>query len=355
MAENIYRCESCGGIMEFDIKTQSLKCPNCDSSKEINNDQSKIVEHQLTLDATRMIKPEEKESQTMECSGCGAHIELGANDTAAKCPYCGSNYVLSNIQEAALIPDGVIPFKYDKNDVLLQFKTWIKKRWLAPNELKKLYQYGEFQGIYIPYWTFDAQADCYYTAEGGRDKRETYTDDEGNEHTRIKTDWYNTSGNVSAFFDDIQVTACKSFKTGFFSGIEPFNFSQLASYAPDYISGYLAENYSIGLEEGHNEAIEKMESQLTNMAIRDVEERYDRARCIRISPDYSKETYKYLLVPVYSTTYSYKNETYTVIINGQTGKVKGDYPKSPAKIALIIIAILSIVIMIVIYYIKIKK
>ena len=140
--EKVYRCENCGGIMEFDVKTQTLKCPHCETSIQIENDTSSIVEHDLTLDSKRIIKATEKESKTMECSGCGASIEIGPNDTAAKCPYCDSSYVLAEMQEETIIPDGVIPFKLDKNQVLLDFRKWMGKRWLAPNELKKLYQHG---------------------------------------------------------------------------------------------------------------------------------------------------------------------------------------------------------------------
>ena len=52
--EKVYRCENCGGIMEFDVKTQTLKCPNCETSIQIENDTSSIVEHDLTLDSKRI-------------------------------------------------------------------------------------------------------------------------------------------------------------------------------------------------------------------------------------------------------------------------------------------------------------
>ena len=54
------------------------------------------------------------------------------------------------------------------------------------------------------------------------------------------------------------------------------------------------------------------------------------------------ETYKYIFIPVYSTAYMYKDKHYNVLINGETGKIKGEYPKSPIKIAAIIIVILGI-------------
>lgn len=340
MSSTVYKCESCGGIMEFDVKSQGLKCPNCGNCQEISNDDSKIEEHKLTLDIARKIRVEQKETKTMECKGCGAFIEVGGHDTATKCPYCGSSYVLADKQAETLIPDGVVPFKIDKNDAHQRFNNWMKKRLLAPNELKNLYQRGGFQGVYIPYWTFDAQASFSYSGEGGKDRRVTRRDSDGKTQTYIETDWYHTSGYIEHFFDDVQIPASIRYKKGLFKGVEPYNLKQLSSYSPDYISGYLSENYSIGLEDGHREAAGIMVNEVSRMAERDIERRYDRSRNVRVNGDFSRETYKHILIPVYSTTYNYKNETYNVMINGQTGKVSGDYPKSFIKIALIVIALI---------------
>lgn len=343
MAEQIYYCEGCGGVLQWDPVSQKLKCPNCGNSRELKNEQDKIVEHTLTLDAKRKVTAKEKTSQTMECKGCGARIEIGANETAAQCPYCGSNYVLADKQEDVLTPDGVIPFRIDKNGVKDCFRNWIRKRWFAPNELKRLYQGSAFQGIYVPYWTFDAQCDCHFDAEGGTVHTETYEDKDGNTHTRTYTTWHPTHGHIRHFFDDIQTAASKRFRQGLLSGLEPYNFMQLASYTPEYISGYLSENYSIGLEDGHQNAREKMRQQLYSMAQSEVLAYYDECRNIRLYDRYDDETYKYVLVPVYSTTYGYKGKNYAVVINGQSGVVKGEYPKSPVKIAILVIVIIAIV------------
>ena len=168
MDNKIYYCENCGGVMEFDVGTQSLKCPHCDTVIPIRNDASRIVEHSLTRHAMQTIRAEEKSTHTMECKGCGAKIEVDATCTATECPYCGSSYVLAGKQEDAIIPDGVLPFQVDKNRVGELFRKWMKGRWLAPGELKNLYQQERLQGIYLPYWTFDARAIAWYTALGGR-------------------------------------------------------------------------------------------------------------------------------------------------------------------------------------------
>lgn len=345
MADNIYYCSNCGGVMEFDAKTQTLKCPNCDTQVNIVNDTRKIVEHNFTMRAARTIPVAEKQSSTMQCQGCGAKVEISADCTATECAYCGAKYVLAEKQEEAIVPDGVIPFKVDKKDVKETFTKWINKRWLAPGKLKHLYESDKIQGIYVPYWTFDADVVCDYSAQGGKRRKEKVTNSDGSVTEKTVTDWYNTHGRVKEFFDDVLVKASKNLKASLLKGVEPYDTKrELASYAPEYLSGYGAECYTISLEDAHREANRIMEKELERMAERDVKRRYDDVKNVRIAPDYRKETYKHILIPVYSTAFTYNNKNYTVLINGQTGKIKGDYPKSPVKIAVIVAVIAAAIV-----------
>ncbi|MEG2231634.1 MAG: hypothetical protein RRX92_06355 [Lachnospiraceae bacterium] len=334
-----YKCENCGGIMEFDIATQSLKCANCDTTIAIISDK-KVEEHSLTKRELHTIKATEKHSSTMECKGCGAKIEVDASCTATQCPYCGASYVLAEKQMDALIPDAILPFLIDKNKEGEIFRNWMKKRWLAPNELKHLYQQDRLQGVYMPYWTFDADADCQYTAMGGRDRQVSYTNSEGETEYRTETDWFFTSGRIQHKFDDVLEKASDKMKESLLKAIEPYDTGRSTSYMSEYIAGYSAECYTVDLEQAHEHAKDTMHSELYGMASGEVLLRFDHVKNINLSIAYSGETYKHILLPVYSTAYDYKGKHYTVLLNGQTGEIKGDYPKSPIKIAAIVIAIL---------------
>lgn len=341
-------CESCGGVMEFDVAAQGLRCPNCNTVVNIENHKEKVVEHKLTRHVMETIKVKEKTSHTMECHGCGAVVEVDAHSTASRCPYCDASFVLAEKQMDSLIPDGVIPFKIDKNRVGEIFRNWMKRRWLAPNELKHLYQQDRLQGIYIPYWTFDANVDCSYTAQGGRDRVETYRNKEGKRQTRKVTDWFYTSGVVSQFFDDILIKASNKLNRNLMEGIEPFYTKEVASYSPDYFSGYVSECFSIELERAHKMARDVIEKRLVPMARKDALFRFDQVKNIRIRPSYRSETYKHILLPIYAASYTYKKRQYSVLINGQNGKIKGYYPKSPIKI--ILLAILGVILLAVSYF-----
>lgn len=336
MAEKIYYCEGCGGVMEFDIASQKLKCPNCGNSEKIKNDKSKIQEHKFSKRAAEKLGVTEKTSQIMECKGCGAKVEIAADCTATECPYCGSKYVLADKQVESIVPDGVVTFKIDKHKAGEVFAKWIKKKWLAPGDLKNLYERDKLQGVYLPYWTFDADTVCEYYAEGGKHRKVKEKDSNGNEVEKTVTDWYPVSGRVKEEFDDVLVKASKNLKPSLLEAIEPYNTKELVSYEPTYLSGYGAECYTVSLEDAHKEARDKMENELRSMSRKDVLRKYDEVRNLSVDINYDDETYKHIMIPVYATAYNYKGNTYPVLINGQTGKISGKYPKSKAKIAIIV-------------------
>lgn len=178
--------------MEFDAATQSLKCPHCGEEQKIDANRSAVREHKLTAEARQMVRVQDKKSTTMQCPSCGAMVEVEPNSTAKDCPYCGTAFVLAEKQTDVIVPDGVVPFQIDKKKVGEVFHKWIKGRFFAPNELKHLYQQDKLQGIYIPYWTFDAKADAVYHAEGGRNRIVEYRDSKGERHTRTEVTWYPT-------------------------------------------------------------------------------------------------------------------------------------------------------------------
>lgn len=343
MDDKIYYCEGCGGVMEFDVETQSLKCPHCETVISIQKDNSQIVEHSLTRHAMQSIRAAEKTTHTMECRGCGARIEVEATSTAVECPYCGSNYVLAGKQEDAIIPDGVLPFQVDKKRAGDLFRRWMKGRWLAPGELKNLYQKDRLQGIYVPYWTFDAKVNARYTAMGGRHRTVTRKGADGKTESQIVTDWYPTSGDIRHFFDDVLVPASNKLNSKLLRRVGSYGTKQVVSYSPEYLSGYGAECFTVNLDIAHGEAIHTMEQELESMARTDVLRRYDEVTNISVRATYEDETYKHVLLPVYSTAYTYKGKQYHVLINGQSGRVDGDYPKSPAKLAGIVVAILILI------------
>jgi hypothetical protein len=97
------------------------------------------------------------------------------------------------------------------------------------------------------------------------------------------------------------------------------------------------------MRQGYEEAKVKMENEIYNTISSDVLRRYDRVRDIRYSVYWSDEYYRLLLLPVYSMSYSFNGKSYQIVINGENGKIVGEYPKSAVKITIaVILAVIAL-------------
>ncbi len=337
-----YQCPNCGGQREFDAHSGTSKCLQCESVFDIPQYEMSPV-HPLSSYHENVI-PSKPEDHMLQCHSCGAVIELDETETSTDCPYCASKIVLSDKQVSKLPIDGIKPFSISKKEVPKIFKDWISKKFFAPGALKNLYEQGKILGMYLPYWLFYADAECRYRGEGGTVYEERYKDSEGNWKTRKKTKWEPVSGYVRQKFRNLLIRASKAIKNHYIvKGLQFKNF-ELKGYHPDYLAGYSSEIYSIPIDDAMNEAKKEMESELKDLAKKDILRSYDKAANIKIYPQYSNEGYRHVLLPVYSTAYQYNNKVYNVLINGETGKVEGEYPKSAVKIILTILVVIAVIV-----------
>ena len=72
----------------------------------------------------------------------------------------------------------------------------------------------------------------------------------------------------------------------------------------------------------------------------------DTYRNLRVNADYSNQTFKHILVPVWLLTYVYGATSYQVVMNGVTGTVAGSRPWSWIKIALLVIVAIGLLVLI---------
>jgi hypothetical protein len=109
----------------------------------------------------------------------------------------------------------------------------------------------------------------------------------------------------------------------------------LIPYKSEYLSGYLAERYSIGLKDGWVIAQEEVNNILVNDIKKEINS--DEVRCLNLDTNYNKIKFKHLLLPVWISTYTYKKKLYSFMVNGQNGKVNAKAPLSIFKISVLVI------------------
>ena len=193
-------------------------------------------------------------------------------------------------------------------------------------------------GIYVPYWTYDADTASAYRGERGTVYYVTKTvmrDGKPKQVREQRVRWRRASGQVARFFDDVLVLASKSLPKRFTDALEPWDLTQLLPYQKEYLAGFRAEAYQIDLEAGFTEARAKMDRQIERDVRFDIGG--DRQRIHRIDTQVSDVTFKHVLLPVWLAAYKFRGKTYRFVVNGQTGRVQGERPWSPWKIAIAVV------------------
>ncbi len=352
---NRYLCQNCGANMVFDPKIGKLACPYCASSKSIETNINKIVErdfYSALRPENQRLQPMATDAMQVSCDSCGATVVFIPPESAKQCDFCAAKLVAQPKSSDPLVaPESVLPFSITPPQAISNLKTWTSSRWFAPSQLKTMAQHDKAESIYLPYWTFDSDSLTQYSGQRGEDYqvRENYTDSDGNEQTRTRTEtnWYNTSGETERHFDDVSVPATKSVLPKYLEKLN-WDFSGLVSYEPAYLSGHKAQVYQVSLEEGFERF-----KQIAEGVIRgDVNQSIggDKQRIDSMNTDYSNITFKHLLVPVYAGAYRFNNKVYQIVINGKTGEVQGERPYSWLKIGCLITAILAFIIFLVIIF-----
>ncbi|MCX7830239.1 MAG: hypothetical protein N2445_04175 [Acidobacteria bacterium] len=342
--KKVFPCKNCGGELVYNPDLKKLSCPYCDSAFEIEADKDFNPE-QEEIDLIEFLEksPDAKGYEIIlylfECKNCGAKISSAEKRRDVNCPFCGTQYVGEAKEAEGLIrPAGIVPFNIGKKKALSDFEDWIKKGWFRPNDLKKLHKLEAIQGVYLPFFTFDAKAKSYWSALAGyyynvnesvpviRGGKKIY---ETRQVRKVR--WEPVTGEREDFFNDVLVPAIFSERLTLLYNIFPYNIiAGLKPYDPNYLAGFGVFNSEMSLKEVYAIAKAQIEQEEIRRCSSDVPG--DTQKDLRVKTTLTQQTFKHVLAPVWSGTFRYNNKSYPFLINGQTGKVYGKKPYSFWKI-----------------------
>lgn len=328
-----FPCTQCGAKVEFAPGTDTLQCPYCGHQTSIPASGEVVVEHDFAATLTDLERSAVTEDvPSVTCTSCAAHIQPPPAKEAFPCPYCGSSIVVKAGSEKLIRPQALLPFQVKRDQATQMFRKWLRTRLFAPNALKKLARLDErLQGLYTPYWTFDADTVSRYTGQRG----DTYVVRVG-KRTQTRIRWRAAAGTVARKFDDTLVVGSKSLPRDLAEKLEPWDTGSLVPYADEYLSGFLAERYQIDLRGGWGRAVERMDEVIRQDVKRDIGG--DHQRIHTLNTHHSGITYKHVLLPMWICSYRFREKVYRFLVNARTGEVQGQRPWSAIKIALAAIA-----------------
>ena len=352
MAENmiVYKCPECGADIQFSAAEGKMKCRYCDGEFDIKELEDYDKGHFKQ-------KPEEfnwksfderkgredwsadelNQLATYRCSHCGGEIIGEGTTMATKCPYCDNPVVMGESIDGLLRPDLIIPFKKTPDDVQEAFKRFMKGKLLLPSKFKKRNKPENLKGLYVPFWLFDCDSD------GQADFTATkVTSWRSGDYRYRKTAYYSVKRAGKMTFLDIPVDSSTKMDDSFMESIEPYNYRDIEKFNSAYLAGYMSDRYDVDVKDSIERANRRIRASTSEM-LRSTVYGYNSVSTSSLSVQIKEGDIQYALLPVWMMNTEYKGKTYTIAMNGQTGKMVGELPIDYLRLVLYLLAAFPII------------
>lgn len=343
------RCAGCGASIQYDAGSEMLKCPYCGRTERLAPSRDRIRE--IPLEEALAGRYElQRESlshhQVASCTSCGAQIAYEGGKISSRCDFCGADTVqTAPLSELPIAPQGVLPFAIEPKEAQAQFLRWLRALWFAPSDLTKRAHLLELRGVYLPLWTFDAQAEAYWQATPGyhRTRTERFYNAATKQYELRQVTYIEwgrpVEGKVSHRFDDIGVSGLNTLPQRYLEEVGGFSTAtDLIDYDPRYFLGWDVVLPDIDLKAAWAEAQKIIyaaaEAQCKSQIPGDTYKDFS----MRLSLYHP--TTKLAYVPIYILAYRYGSKPYRVVVHGRNGVVAGDRPISWVKVALAVITVI---------------
>ncbi|MBQ8247645.1 MAG: hypothetical protein IJZ42_10975 [Lachnospiraceae bacterium] len=344
----ICKCPKCDGALEYNPAYDKMECPYCGSTFTT---QEAMESQRLQDNAVKMVAPSAhpgsagmtlganvgtqtavmngnnqissaagEDGNTMECNiytctACGAELAVNGVEASTFCAYCGQPTIVFSRVSQELMPKWILPFRIQKDQAVNGIREKLNKGLFVPGEIKN-FEVEKVRGIYVPYFLFDVY---YYDWQ------------------RLRGTVRRGKSNVTKYFvreaecnfNRLTCDASVQLNDESSQRLEPFDLRCLKPFEVGYLSGFYADRYDLS------------EKQLTGVAIGRTKALFDEeirktinasnVSIVENRPKYQIKNAEYALLPAWFMTFRYKNEPYTMLVNGQTGKVVGAVPFDKAK------------------------
>lgn len=326
----MFECPSCGGELRFDIETQGMLCPFCNSAydpKTVEKGYDAEEQEGMDPEMMGMQDPDTFDATIFTCPQCGGEILSMDNEATSFCSFCGASTILSSRLSHEKKPDYIIPFQVTKEECKNAYSKLMKGAFFAPKELREGGTVDKFRAIYMPYWVYDMRQNGNIHLQASKSYRS------GN--YRITED-YLLSGDVDAYYKGISFDASSSFADNISECIAPYDVKGMSQFYPAYLAGFYADTADV--EEGLYRADAE---DLANKATLDhiKEEPAFKDKTLKMPNDEmasrllctSCKKVDRAMFPVWFLSYRKGDRVAYATVNGQTGKVASDLPVDVKK------------------------
>ena len=339
-----YQCPACTGPLHYDGASGKLVCDYCGSAYDVKDIEARYAKKQAAADtaaegdakkAARLPRQDspvwsEAEAEGLNsysCPTCGAELVCDETTAATTCPYCGNPTVLGGKLSGKLKPEYILPFKLDKKASIAQLTRYYKGKAFLPKAFKSQNHIAEIQGVYVPFWLYDAKADARGRYEGQNSESHREGD-----YMVTTTQHYDVRREGSAAFTKVPVDGSSKMPDAHMDAIEPFDYSDLKPFSTAYLPGFLADRYDEDDKKCAARVLTRMKNS-TAAALHDTLGGYTGVQTLSEQIDPRTLEPHYALLPVWMLHTRWKEQDFLFAMNGQTGKLIGDLPVDKGRVA----------------------
>lgn len=310
-----FQCPRCAARMNYTTDGRALICEFCSYRQELTAD-GPIEEVNtygigggeqdfIAVLATEKGHVQPVAMRAFHCMGCGIEFVLGPATLSLTCPYCDSVYVTEAAETREIHPpQALIPFAIGIDDVRQRLRVWFKERKVDRPRVSPIV------GVYVPVWTFDVGGELRWR---GRVRR--------------GDDWVPVSGVKQLLLDDVLVPATGKLPTALRDILHSYAAEGMVMYDARYLADWPAERYQLTLAEASLQARKQV--------LQDLRKRPYEVTGGEMVTDLAfnssgmmVESFKLVLLPVWMMHYKVDAEVYDVLVNGQNGRILGQYPQT---------------------------
>lgn len=318
-----YKCSNCGGYMDFDASSGKLRCLSCKQEEIVENYEARY-EPFTCQDAANTYQDEE--ARQYICRQCNSVLVTDNRSAISVCPFCGGQTSLGDRLSGECAPTHVIPFKISRQEAIRAFKKWRHKLPFSPQDFSKKHKAKKVTAIYFPVMCYDLRGQGEAIAEAlHREKLSTPED------IREEISYYQLYQKNELHFHHVPVSNSKNIDDGLLDKLCPYHFSEIEPFSPAHLEAHLTEKNAMAPEEVMATAEKKIEKYMEDYIIQSIKH-YEEPSIHEKNFQIRKESSKYVLLPLWLVMYDYHNREYIFAMNGQTGKVACEPPRTWMKV-----------------------
>ena len=322
-----YKCPNCGAGLLFDAESQKFACEFCLSA---------FAESELDTEA-QTLEREQEEKETQEfseevnayiCNSCGAEILADKSTVADFCYYCHNPIVIEARVSGMQRPAKIIPFKFSKEEAVDAFLRFAKKKKFVPKDYFSPEQTDKIKGVYYPFFVVDAETQATLTATGKKLRSWRAGD-----YRYTETSVFDVERSGEIRFEDVTTAAISTEDRNMLEGILPFPKEDPIDFKMPYLQGFVAKARDLEREQLSQGVRQRMTGYAEGLLSSTVRG-YSSVSGKRTELKISSSKWDYTLMPIWILNYHRKGKKYTYAMNGSTGKIYGELPISPSRLAI---------------------